>query len=208
MYKGTDGVDHEAFLAMKSVDFGTFHLYPDNWGVGTKWGNQWIVDHIEAAQKAGKPTVLEEYGVVVKRNDETNAVTGGFERREVAYKNWNNLMLKRGGSASMFWILVGVDPSNARTGYYQDYDHFSVYNVEGEATANILADYAGQFCNSARACELPNARGTSGAASPFVSSAPPAGGVAAGGVAAGGVAAGGVAVRSHSGQRVAVSWIR
>jgi mannan endo-1,4-beta-mannosidase len=177
-YNGKDGVDHEAFLAMDSIDFGTFHLYPDNWSTGVKWGNTWITDHIEAAQKVGKPTVLEEYGVVVKRDDKTGKVTGGFERRRNAYVNWNNLLLKRGANGAMFWILAGVDPENKDTGYYPDYDHFSVYNRPGDESAKLLTEYAGQYPEAARACELANAHGVTGPASPFVSAAPAPRGVA------------------------------
>ncbi len=171
-YTGKDGADHEAFLALPSIDFGTFHLYPDAWSTSTRWGNQWIIDHVAAAQKAGKPTVLEEYGVAVKRDDRTGKVSGGYERRRVAYTNWNNLMLKGGGNASMFWTLVGIDPSNTNTGLYPDYDHFSVYNLPDDESAKLLASYAAQFGSSARACELAVANGVSAASSPFVTVAP------------------------------------
>jgi mannan endo-1,4-beta-mannosidase len=172
-YNGKDGVDHEAFLALPSIDYGTFHLYPDNWSTGTQWGNQWIIDHVAAAQKAGKPTVLEEYGIVVKRDDKTGKVTGGYDRRRIAYTNWNNLMLKGGGNAAMFWILAGIDPSNEDTGQYPDYDHFSVYNLPDDESARLLAGYAAQFPVAARACELASQAGVSGAPSPFVSTAAP-----------------------------------
>jgi mannan endo-1,4-beta-mannosidase len=171
-YTGKDGADHEAFLALKSIDFGTFHLYPDAWSTGARWGNQWIIDHVEAAQKAGKPTVMEEYGVPVKRDDKTGNVTGGFDRRRTAYINWNNLMLHGGGNASMFWLLVGIDPSNTNTGRYQDYDHFSVYNVPEDESAKLLVDYAAQFDSGARACVLARQHGVSGEPSPFVTVAP------------------------------------
>lgn len=167
-YNGRDGVDHEAFLALRSVDFGTFHLYPDNWSTGLAWANQWIVDHIEAAQRVGKPTVLEEYGVTIQRDDETGKVLGGIERRQVAYTNWNNLLLKRGGAGSMFWILVGVDPENENTGYYQDYDHYSVYNLPDDESARLIRSYAGQFPEQARACELAVRAGLRGPNTPFV----------------------------------------
>jgi mannan endo-1,4-beta-mannosidase len=172
-YNGKDGVDHEALLALPSIDYGTFHLYPDNWSTGTRWGNQWIIDHVEAAQRARKPTVLEEYGVVVKRDDKTGKVTGGYDRRRVAYTNWNNLMLKGGGNAAMFWILAGIDPTNEDTGQYPDYDHFSVYNLPDDESARLLAGYAAQFPVAARACELATQAGVSGAPSPFVSAVPP-----------------------------------
>lgn len=178
-YSGKDGVDHEAFLAIDSIDFGTFHLYPDHWNTGTKWGNKWIEDHIAAAQKAGKPTVLEEYGVTVKRDDETGQVTSGLERRQLAYTNWNNLMLKRGGNGTMFWILVGIDPSDKATGYYKDYDHFSVYNRPSDESAKLLMQFANDF-PSARACEIAEANGVSGRPGPFVTTAAPPAGIALG----------------------------
>jgi mannan endo-1,4-beta-mannosidase len=168
-YNGKDGVDHEALLALGSVDFGTFHLYPDSWSTPVKWGNTWITDHIDAAQKAGKPTVLEEYGIVIKRDDKTGQITGGFERRHTAYVNWNNLLLKRGANASMFWILAGIDPDNKDTGLYRDYDHFSVYNVPDDESAKLLTEVAGEFPVKARACELAVARGVTGPSSAFVS---------------------------------------
>jgi len=168
-YSGTDGVDHEAYLAVDSIDFGTFHLYPESWGTGLPWANQWITDHIAAAQKVGKPTVLEEYGVLVKRDDKTGKVVSGLERRRTAYTNWNNLLLKGGANAAMFWLLVGVDPNNKDTGYYQDYDHFSVYNVPDDETAKLVRDYAGQFQQGARACELAVQSGVTGPSTPFVS---------------------------------------
>jgi mannan endo-1,4-beta-mannosidase len=169
-YTGKDGVDHDALLAIPSVDFGTFHLYPEHWSVGSRWGNTWVEDHVKAAQAAGKPTVLEEYGIKLTRNDK-GEVTNGFDRRSTAYTNWNNLMLKRGGNASMFWILVGKDP-HSDIGVYKDYDHFSVYNTSNDESAKLLTKYANDFVN-ARACELANAQGVSGKPSPFVSAVGP-----------------------------------
>lgn len=172
-YDGSDGVDHEALLALPAVDFGTFHLYPDSWKTDTAWGNQWIVDHIAAAQAANKPTILEEYGVEVER-DAHNQVTAGFQRRRSAYINWNELMLQRGGSASMFWILVGKEPGS-ELGVYKDYDHFSVYNQPGDESAPLLIESARRFQGTgARACELAVEAGASAKSSPFVTTWAPA----------------------------------
>ncbi|MEY2929655.1 MAG: hypothetical protein RL033_404 [Pseudomonadota bacterium] len=178
-YSGKDGVDHEAFLALRSVDFGTFHLYPDDWATGLAWANEWITAHVDAAQQVGKPTVLEEYGVAIQRDDKSGKVIGGLERRQTAYTNWNNLLLKRGGAASMFWILVGVDPGNKDTGYYQDYDHYSVYNQPDDASAQLIRGYAGQFPVQARACELATKAALKGPDTPFVTASRRAAAVAA-----------------------------
>jgi mannan endo-1,4-beta-mannosidase len=175
-YNGKEGVDHEAFLALRSIDYGTFHLYPDLWSTGSRWAQQWITDHVSAAQRAGKPTVLEEYGVPVKRDDETGKVIAGLERRKVAYINWNNLMLQGGGNASMFWMLAGADARNESTGLYPDYDHFAVYDTAEDESAVLLREYAARFAGGARACELAALSGLSAPASPFVTALrPPAG---------------------------------
>lgn len=167
-YRGEDGVDHEALTALEHVDLGTFHLYPDNWGTGLRFSTNWIKDHIDVAQKLGKPTVLEEYGVRVKRNADFE-ITWGWDRRETAYRNWNNLMLKGGGNASMFWILVGVQDDDT---FYPDYDAYSVY--DSGKTAKLLHGFAKAFQTNARACELA-AGAPSGEPSPFVRARPPPG---------------------------------
>ena len=162
-YQGYQCVDHKALLALPHVDFGTFHLYPDVWGTGYRFGYDWIRDHIAVAQELGKPTVLEEYGIPVKRDQTTFEVTQGWKRRETAYRNWNNLMLKRGGNASIFWMLAGVEDSGKR---YPDYDHYTVYG--GMETATLLSEYAARFNTSATACQLAPPM-TATPASPFVS---------------------------------------
>ncbi|HLV66021.1 MAG TPA: cellulase family glycosylhydrolase [Polyangiaceae bacterium] len=147
-YQAADGVDHRALTALPNVDFGTFHLYPDNWNLGIDFGNHWVEAHLAVARELGKPTVLEEYGTVVRR-DRHNAISWGWERRRTAYTNWNEILLQRGGSGAMFWILVGYDGQH---GLYPDYDHYSVYN--GGPTAALLERYARRFAEEARACEL------------------------------------------------------
>lgn len=62
MYAGGDGGDFEHELTLPNVDFGVFHSYPDWWSKTTAWTEQWIRDHGEAAKKAKKPVVHEEYG--------------------------------------------------------------------------------------------------------------------------------------------------
>ena len=60
-YSGYEGVDFIKNLGIPTVDYGTFHLYPDLWGYGFDWGNTWIQQHNDIGKAAGKPVVLEEY---------------------------------------------------------------------------------------------------------------------------------------------------
>jgi mannan endo-1,4-beta-mannosidase len=144
-YKANDGVDHAAITAQRGIDFGTFHMYPEDWGANMKWADGWITDHIRVARDLGKPTVLEEYGVKVSR-DEAGLITQGLEKRIPAYERWNELMLRRGGNGSMPWMLAGMEGSKR----YRDYDHYTVY--KGEETGDLMSEFAKEFATRAPAC--------------------------------------------------------
>ncbi len=152
-YLGKDGVDHKALLAIEGVDFGTFHLYPETWSTGIRWSYDWIKDHVKAAYAAKKPTVLEEYGLVIKRDAGKGLDPGkpvyGEDRRLQTYRVWNDILLQEGAAGSMFWILVGKQENGE---IYPDYDHFTVY--EGEKSADLIREYAAKFHDEARACLL------------------------------------------------------
>lgn len=62
-YSGYEGVDFVRNLAISTLDYGTFHLYPSNWDYNYTWGNAWIEQHNAIGKTCGKPVVLEEYGV-------------------------------------------------------------------------------------------------------------------------------------------------
>jgi mannan endo-1,4-beta-mannosidase len=149
-YSGDQGVDHRALLALPAIDFGTFHLYPDTWGTGYAWANDWIEDHIKAAQELGKPTMLEEYGAVIRRSpNDPNQITYGLDKRLKAYRVWNELMIKSGGNASLIWMLAGYDDDKGR---YPDYDGFTFFS--DEATGKLIAEYAASIQTDARACRF------------------------------------------------------
>ncbi len=151
-YAGADGVDHDALLAIDDIDYGTYHLYPDHWGTGTIWGDKWISDHLAAARVAGKPTVLEEYGIVVTRDDQTKKILEGWDRRERTYKRWNDIILLGGGAGSMYWMQAGYDDYLKRD--YTDFDHFTVYSTATDPTAKLIQSYAQRFQQDARVCQL------------------------------------------------------
>jgi mannan endo-1,4-beta-mannosidase len=163
-YKANDGVDHEALTALAGIDFGTYHSYPEDWGASLQWGDKWIVDHLRVARRLGKPTVLEEYGVKVTRNEQA-VIIKGLESRLPVYRRWNELALKRGGNATMVWMLGGLDTLYpAANGMYHDYDGYTVFR--GDESATLLSEIASQFRTQAPACL--SAAKASGTPSPFV----------------------------------------
>ncbi len=161
-YHADNGVDHRALTALPSIDYGTFHMYPETWGTGFGWSERWIDDHLTVARELGKPTVLEEYGLKVTR-DSLGRVSDGLPERLASYSAWNERVLAHGGNAAMFWLLAGRD--SERGGSYQDYDQFSVYR--GDRTAELLSHFAEYFAERAPAC-LNGAPSASPSSSPFV----------------------------------------
>lgn len=129
-YRVSDGVDHAALLAIPEVDFGTYHLYPDHWGQTVAWGTTWIADHLALGRAAGKPTVLEEYGLRDATSDQA--------ARTSAYTAWNDAVLNGGGVGAEFWMLAGSDGAG---GVYPDYDGFTIYR-NGPAAALLTAKAA------------------------------------------------------------------
>ncbi len=145
-YKANDGVDHAELLRVPGIDFGTFHMYPEDWGTGPTWGDHWILDHLEAARRANKPTLLEEYGFKVTR-DGKQLVTAGLEERERLYRRWNEIMLRKDGAAVLFWMLADKEHGDQ---LYPDYDHYTIYR--GRDSAALLQDVAERFPSQASAC--------------------------------------------------------
>lgn len=150
-YRASDGVDHAALTALPHVDFGTFHLYPEAWGVSESFSERWIQDHVELARRLGKPTILEEFGL---------EASAGSERRERAYRRWNDVLLERGGNASLAWVLAATSGRGQRL---PDHDRFAFYR--DDAIGALLRSYSNAFAR-APACEAPPGRRL--AASPFV----------------------------------------
>jgi mannan endo-1,4-beta-mannosidase len=170
-YDGAEGVDHAAFLAVRHIDFGTYHLYPEDWGHRTTWASKWIEDHIVAARAAGKPTLLEEYGVKVRRNA-SGAVTND-DRRRKAYARWHEMVEKRGGAGALFWMLAGADDEpDAVNGMYPDYDHYELYTTD--AMAGPIKQFAASMTSGAQACRVYRSLAPAGSipASPFVTTSP------------------------------------
>jgi len=80
-FNGDAGEDFDRDLTFPNIDFGTYHMYPQTWypeldTPGSnfsvqEWGLGWIDDHVKSANKAGKPLLLEEFGVDGLANETT-----------------------------------------------------------------------------------------------------------------------------------------
>ena len=96
---GDEGQETETLIALDDVDFGTYHFYPEGWGVAPSEGRRWIDRHVEIGRRAGKPVVLEEYGL------------RDLAERDRWYGEWSSLAAEGGGS--LLWMLGSRNPEVA-----------------------------------------------------------------------------------------------
>ncbi|KAF2972172.1 hypothetical protein GQX73_g1402 [Xylaria multiplex] len=100
-FQYSEGSDFEANLKISTLDFGTFHLYPESWGTTSNWGNTWITAHAAACKAAGKACLFEEYGMTSNHCTIESA--------------WQKTALSSSGvSADLFWQL-GTTLSSGQT---------------------------------------------------------------------------------------------
>jgi mannan endo-1,4-beta-mannosidase len=133
-YNGADGCDFDKQLALKHIDFGTFHSYPDWWSKTVAWTNQWIQDHAAAAKNASKPVLHEEYGwlTAAARLQYLNQVNNAT-RLEVLGQ-WQNISLAEKMS-DMYWQFGFSGYSYGRN----NDDGFTIYLDDPEAKTLVYA---------------------------------------------------------------------
>lgn len=124
-YQFSEGLDFAANLALPNVSFGTLHLYPKSWGTTNDWGNAWISTHAAACKKAGKPCLLEEYGVDVKADH--CPVESKWQSTALGLKD-------AGLAADLFWQLGDTVPS---TGQVTHDDGHTIYYGSADWTCLV-----------------------------------------------------------------------
>ena len=129
-YTVADGVDHARLTAIPTIDFGTYHLYPQGWGQSPaqEWGTGWINDHNSVGATLNKPEILEEFG------------TTDQSTRDATYTAWTNAVRTGGGDGWNFWLLTGIQDDGQ---LYPDFDGFRI--ATPSATATLLANAALQM---------------------------------------------------------------
>jgi mannan endo-1,4-beta-mannosidase len=96
LFNGSCGVSTEDILGIPDIDLGTFHMYPDQWAKNQdalEFGLMWIQNHIEAARRASKPVVLEEYGLPPSA------------RRNEVYQAWLQTIEQEDAAGDLVWML-------------------------------------------------------------------------------------------------------
>lgn len=148
-----------------SIDFASFHSWPDNWQeVTVEWQTNWIAAHAAAGQELGKPVLLEEYGkwYNASRDDSTLADRLEFFQaaaEQVAAHQANGSSLK----GSLFWQFYAqgqIAPSSEGSsrglyGIYSTDETFTGPIADLAAKAQTLTQQAALAAASAT-CDLSN----------------------------------------------------
>jgi mannan endo-1,4-beta-mannosidase len=135
-FNGSHGVDFEAILGIGPIDFGTYHLYGD-WakdGNLVQFGEMWIREHIEAAKRAGKPVLLEEYGAGLDKL---------VQPRADIYAAWLQEVEQAGALGDLVWML-GL-PKGPDQPYTPD-----SYVIHDGAEMHVIRRHAQNLCNPVR----------------------------------------------------------
>ncbi|KAF9049717.1 CEL4a mannanase [Panaeolus papilionaceus] len=128
-YQGGEGIDFDLNLKIPTIDFGTFHSYPEHWGQANdikNWGIQWIKDHAASQNAVGKPVILEEFGSTANK--------------DTIYTAWFDAILSSGLAGDLVW------QSGSRLSYgsshddgYTVYPDTSTYTLLGKHAAALKA---------------------------------------------------------------------
>ncbi|MGN0610847.1 MAG: CIA30 family protein, partial [Ruminiclostridium sp.] len=137
-FYGAEGVDFEKLMTIETLDFGTPHLYLDQWGLKHTGTGQddllWFKIHGEACAALNKPVILEEFGLTDKTI------------RDSEYEQWfevleGNVYETVEYAGTNYWMIASyVDGA-----LYPDYDQYTVYGPEGtetESTRQLIIQHA------------------------------------------------------------------
>lgn len=137
-FYGAEGVDFEKLMTIDTLDFGTPHLYLDQWGMKHTGTGQddllWFKIHGETCAELDKPVILEEFGL-------TNRTI-----RDSEYAQWfevleGNIYDTVEYAGTNYWMIASyIDGA-----LYPDYDQYTVYGPEGtetESTRQLIIKHA------------------------------------------------------------------
>lgn len=111
-YQFSEGIDWAANLALPNISFGTFHLYPESWGVSNSFGNGWVTAHAKICKQLNKPCLFEEYGV--SQAAQHCSVESDWQKTALGAKD-------NGMGADLFWQLGETIKSTGQQTYNDGY---------------------------------------------------------------------------------------
>ena len=132
IWHGSEGVDYEKLMTIDTIDFGTPHLYIEDWNMAGNGGAEgveatvdaWLSRHAEASVKVNKPVILEEFGYNQQKE-------GKYYDTIEEFFTWiYDKTEEYGYAGTNFWMLADfVEANGSETNTpYINYDGFNVYS--------------------------------------------------------------------------------
>lgn len=120
VYYGSTGNDFEKMIQIPEIDFGTPHLYCDQWGLTDAQARFWMAYHYEICSKFNKPVVMEEFNWK-ERNGRAEILQGWYDLMEGNDPSYPGVDF----AGTNFWMLASVMKAEGKL--YQDYDGYNIY---------------------------------------------------------------------------------
>ena len=113
-WMAAEGVDYVANHSHASIDFASFHAYPDHWGLSIDAGVRWVRDHFSDAREVlGKPALLGEIGKREPLSLRNDFFSAAYDAAAAAQRPGLST------AGILPWILYHDE--------YPDYDGFGIY---------------------------------------------------------------------------------
>ena len=147
VYHGSEGADYRALIQLPNIDFGTVHIYCDQWGLTSEQAKFWFKQHGEDSNAANKPVILEEFGWK-DRSTRTSIYADWFKVLEgetysdISYAGTN------------YWMLASIMDDGK---LYPDYDGYTVY-YRGDANGNPTQEAANLIMEHAKRMQAKNGK--------------------------------------------------
>lgn len=122
-------MDWLSLVDIPDIDFGTIHIYCDQWGLKKEQGNFWFKKHGEDAAAANKTLIVEKFGWKSR------------EERADVYQEWYDIFEGKTYegveyAGTNYWMLASLTSDGT---LYPDYDTYTVY-YKGDAKGNPTQD--------------------------------------------------------------------
>ncbi len=119
MYNGTKGTDFVNNHNHTSIDFTSFHMYPNYWSLNKDQSLAWMEEHIDDSEALGKPVLMGEFGKPEPYTDEY-------------FTAWYAKAQEGGLDGSLFWMLKNSE-------YAWDEENLAVDCPEEAPTCGIVS---------------------------------------------------------------------
>jgi mannan endo-1,4-beta-mannosidase len=172
-----EGIDFVKNANLDSIDVLSVHGWPFQWGIGAEYPDlatfipEWIDEHLELAEQAGKPLYMGEFGLQILRREGSD-----LPERDALLQSAYDFAAQSSVAGMGFWHITALhDPllaiyegpierATIREGVYRsalpphDRDFkFDIFCPEDTSTCGIIESFSTAFVAKVQTPDLPGA---------------------------------------------------